>query len=251
MPRAHDYPDDLRVLQLLWRREEAPSARSGLTVSRIVEAAVDIADREGLKAVTMRRVAQGLGVSTMSLYNYVPGKEELAHLMFDHVYGEVPAGVPGDGDWRAGLEEVARGLWALHERHPWLVDLPLTRPLVGPNAVDRWEEQLRVVDGIGLAEVEMNAVLELVYGHVDGMARRRVEISRDAERSGMTDDEWWEHVFPVFTRVLADRDLAVSARVGEAVGAPHTDPELVFEFGLARILDGVAALLERRGTNSG
>lgn len=79
-------------------------------------------------------------------------------------------------------------------------------------------------------------------------ARRAVAIARDAQRSGMTDDEWWYSVLPTLTRDMSDRFYPLAERVGSAVGAPHTEPDHVFEFGLARILDGVEALVATRTT---
>lgn len=246
MPSSRDYPDHPRAWALLWRPAEEPSSRTGLTARRIVDAAVGIADAEGLSALTMRRVAEELGVGAMSLYTYVPGKDELVFLMIEAVTGELPREGGEEGGWRERLEAMARSYWDLHRRHPWLVDVPVTRPVVGPNGMDRWEHELRALDGIGLDELEMNAVAELARRHVEATARYMVQAERDAKRSGMSDDEWWYSVLPVMERVLVGRSYPLSARVGEAIGAPHSNPEYAFAFGLARILDGVELLVASR-----
>jgi AcrR family transcriptional regulator len=245
MPKGREYPDHPRTLALLWRPVDEPSPRTGLTVRRIVEAAIEIADADGLRAVTIRKVADALGVGAMSLYTYVPGKDELVFLMIEAVIGELSPESGAEG-WRARLEEIARSYWALHRRHPWLVEVSVTRPVVGPNGMDWYEHELSLVDGIGLDELEMNAVVELLRRHVEGTARYAVEAARDAKRSGMSDDEWWYSVLPVLERVLVGRDYPLSARVGGAIGAPHSDPEHGFEFGLSRILDGVELLVSSR-----
>lgn len=246
MPESRDYPDHARAFRLLWRGPDQPSARSGLTVGRVVDAALELAGEGGLAALSMRKVAERLGVGAMSLYTYVPGKEELVMLLVERVAGELSSQVPAGATWRQRLETIARDYWQLYHRHPWLVDVPLTRPVGGPNSFDRYEFELRAVDGLGLDDLEMNAVVELLHSHVEGAARRTVEIRRDAERSGVSDDEWWYSVLPVLEEVLADRDYPLANRVGTTLGAPHTDPTFLFEFGLARILDGIEQLIASR-----
>ena len=271
--------DDVRLLRLLWRGDELPSARSGLTVDRVVASGVSLADGSGLAAVSMRRVAQDLGVGAMSLYTYVPGRTELVLLMADHVVGELVAAgwAPGerserDGGpeqdpagrgatserserdrgpdqkptWRAGLRRMAEDFWALLERHPWLLDVPLTRTSFGPNAVESYEAQLAVVDGLGLDPLEMNAVLELVNEHVAGAARRLLAIRADQESSGISDDDWWYGVEATLVEVMAGKDYPLAGRVGVAVGAPHLDTSYLLQFGLERILDGLETLIATR-----
>src|SRR5690606_20875133 len=108
--------DPARSLALLWRTSERVSRKGkpDLSVDRIVRAAIEVADTEGLQARSMRRVAERLGVGTMSLYTYVPGNPELLDVMLDTVYGETarPEDVPGG--WRARLELIARENWALY-----------------------------------------------------------------------------------------------------------------------------------------
>lgn len=234
------------MLTLLWRSADEPSSRSGLTVGRIVAAAVELADVDGLAALSMRRVAERLGVGAMSLYTYVPGKEELVILMTDAVLVELPTDDSQDAGWRDRLTSISRAYWGLYQRHPWLLDVPASRPVVGPNRSDRYESELQAVAELGLDDLEMNAVLELVQSHVAGTARRAMEASRDAERSGVSDDEWWYSVLPTLNRVMADRYYPLSERVGAAIGAPHSDAGHIVEFGLARILDGLEALIASR-----
>ena len=238
--------DDPGLLRLLWQVEDAPSTRSGLSTDAVVEVAVALADEQGLERLTMRAVADRLGVGTMSLYTYIPGKVELVLLMQHRVLGELLPGAPAEG-WREGLRVMAHEHWRLYERHPWLLDVPLRRPALGPNHLDRYEHELRIVDGIGLDDHEMNAAIEVVQGHVAGAAQRLRRIRQDADASGMSDDEWWYSVLPTLTQVLADRSYPVSGRVGEAIGAPHLDTDYLMEFGLERILDGLEALVTARG----
>jgi AcrR family transcriptional regulator len=110
--------DDAALLQLLWRGEEQPSPRSGLTVGKIVRAGIELADAAGLEALTMRRVAEQLGVGTMSLYTYVPGKGELLDLMVDRVYGE--RADENECDEAQAAVHVSLLSWSgLRESSPW------------------------------------------------------------------------------------------------------------------------------------
>lgn len=243
--------DPARSLALLWRTHERPSrgGRSGLSVDRIVSAAIEIADAESLAALSMRRVAEHLGVGTMSLYTHVPGKGELIDVMLDTVVGEVPMPDDMSDGWRAKLEAVARANWALYHRHPWMLQIATGRPPLGPNLIAKYDYELRAVEGIGLDDIEMDSVVTLVLGHTESAARRALEASQAEQHTGMTDEQWWGASAPILSRVFDASRYPTAARVGaaagEAYGAAH-DPEHAFEFGLQRVLDGIAVLVEAR-----
>ncbi len=244
--------DPARSLALLWRTRERPSRRGKpeLGVDRIARVAIELADAEGLAALSMRRVAESLGVGTMSLYTYVPGKAELIDVMLDMVYGETQRSDDAGAGWRARLEAVARANWALYRRHPWMLQIAVHRPVMGPNLIAKYDHELRTIDGVGLDDVEMDSVLSLVLGHVEGAARHAVEADQSAAHSGVSDEQWWHAHAPLLARVFDARRFPVAARVGGAAGATHGaahDPVHAFEFGLQRILDGVEALVEQRG----
>ena len=121
-----------RTLALLWRdaegiHSERAERRRGpgrsLSVDAVVDAGLALADADGLAAVTMRAVARHVGVSTMSVYTYVPGKAELLDLMHDAVLGELPTDYRAHGDWRSATEASVRDVWALYERHPWMLHI--------------------------------------------------------------------------------------------------------------------------------
>ncbi|MEU8247649.1 TetR/AcrR family transcriptional regulator [Nonomuraea sp. NPDC048916] len=243
--------DPARSLALLWRTSERTSRKGkpDLSVDRIVRAAIEVADSEGLQGLSMRRVAERLGVGTMSLYTYVPGKPELLDVMLDTVYGETarPEEVPGG--WRERLELIARENWALYLRHPWLLQVATSRPVLGPNATAKYDHELRAVDGIGLTDVEMDSVITLVTGFVHGTARGAVEASQAESQTGMSDEQWWAAHAPFFSRIADASRFPTAARVGQAAGEAlggAYSPEQAFEFGLRRVLDGIQALVDRR-----
>ncbi|MEV4416855.1 TetR/AcrR family transcriptional regulator [Catellatospora sp. NPDC049609] len=242
--------DPGRSLALLWGSHTRPG-RSGLTVRAIVTAAIELADAEGMDAATMRRVAERLGSGTMSLYTHVPGKTELADLMVDTVLGELYTGVDdpaGHGGWREGMRYVAERNWDVSLRHPWLLDATGGRPTLGPNAVAKYEAELRVLEGIGLSDVQMDSVLALVLTHVEGVARSHAGLARAQRDSGMSEQEWWRSTAPVLERVMEGHEFPLASRVGEAsseVYQASTDPAYAFAFGLDVILDGVQRLIEK------
>ncbi len=243
--------DPARTMELLWgihkRRTRGP--KPGLTVDQIAGAAIEIADAEGLDGLSMRRVADRLGAGSMSLYRYVPGKAELLDVMVDRVSGETERPDDLPGGWRPRLEQVARENHRLFQRHPWLLQVFPGRPPLGPNVMAKYDYELRAVEGIGLTDVEMDSVLTLVLGYVRASAGSAVESARAPERTGQTDDQWWTAVFPALEKVFDPRRYPLAARVGTAVGEHYQeayDPERTFEFGLERLLDGVAVLVDKR-----
>jgi AcrR family transcriptional regulator len=244
--------DPARSLELLWRmrREPTRGPKPALTVERIVAAALRIADAEGIGAMSMRRVAEEVGAGAMTLYRYFPGKGELLDVMLDTVYGEMPRREV-DGDWRAKLDEVARENRELYLRHPWMLQVAVSRPPLGPHLMAKYEWELSTIEGIGLTDLEMDATIALVNGYVHGAVRTAVEARQVIQRSGMTDKEWWLAHVPHLDQIADTKKFPLSSRVGTAVGneydAPY-DSEQAFEFGLARLLDGVAALLSERRT---
>jgi AcrR family transcriptional regulator len=251
--------DPARTLELLWRQPGAPTSqygpRPGLTVDRIVETATAIADAEGLETVTMRRIAQALDVSPMSLYTYVPGKAELLDLMLDMVLGRMPRTEPAEDHWRARLEAIAHDNRALYERHPWVAAISTSRPPLGPGVVAKYEHELRALDGLGLDDVEMDAALTFVLGFVATCARAAAEMRASQLESAMTDEQWWAANEPLLARVFDADRYPTAARVGAAAGEAYeaaSDPAHAYRFGLQRVLDGLGVLIEsRRGDAAG
>lgn len=244
--------DPARSMALLWRAADAGEPRrgpkAGLSVERVVAAAVALADAEGLAALSMRRVATELGVGAMTLYTHVPGKGELVDLMLDHVLGELYGDDLAPGPWRARLEAVARANWDLLVRHPWAVHVATGRPPLGPNLMAKYERELRAVDGLGLSELQMDLLVTLLNGFVRGTVSG-VQEKVEAERAtGVTEDEWWAATAPYVGKVFDPARYPTAARVGpvagEELGAAY-DPERSFEFGLERLLDGIGVLVER------
>ena len=240
--------DPNRSLQLLWRLDVKPGRgpKPGLSLDQIVAAAIEVADAEGLRALSMRRVADRLGVGTMSLYRYVPAKAELLDLMLDAVDGEIgrpPNSVEG---WRARLEFFARESWSGYQRHPWVLHIVGidARPPLGPNILASFEAMLASVAGIGLKGSEMVAVIKLVQGYVQSVARSVVEADQIVAETGVSVGQWWSERTEFWEEIFDVDRFPTMTAVWESGG--FQDPEDDFEFGLTRVLDGVEVLVTAR-----
>ena len=241
-----------RTLELLWRRtlgtpQGSRGPKQRVSVDEVIQAAIAVADEDGLPAFSMRKVADRLGLKLMSIYTYVPGREELIGLMVDEVMGERP--LPAhEGALRERLTAMARYAWEEYHRHPWLLQADLSRPWIGPNGSDRWEWQLAAIEGEGFTDLEMDQVVTLISGFTAGAARTSIDARRAVERSGISDAQWWEINAPILQRVMPGGAYPISGRVGTVAGQEYNavgDPERSFRFGLERILDGLADLLDR------
>jgi AcrR family transcriptional regulator len=220
----------------------------------IVAAAIELADAEGLSAVSMRRVAERLRKSAMALYTYVPGKAELLDLMLDTVYGELAVDHDLAGGWRAAVEASARASWAFYERHAWVLQISGARALLGPGELDVFESQLRLLDNLGLSGVDVMRTVGVVAGFVRGSAKALSDARTAEQATGLSDDDWWSARSPYFEELSADvwpTRYPTIAKLSEehAFDAPADDenPYMVqdaldtFEFGLQRLLDGIEA----------
>lgn len=242
--------DPTRSLPLLWGPPPRPG-RSGLTLAAIVAAATKLADEQGLAAVSMRQLAATLGVGTMSLYGYVPGREELVELMADGAWRGLYADLDepsAQGSWRQGLRFVAERNWAVLTAHPWMTELSATRPVLGPHLSDKYEAELRVLDGIGLSDLEMDSVLALVTAHTESTARILNAQRSTVSQTGESDLQWWETMAPVLQRLMPAGRYPVADRVGRAAGEFHqaaAGAQHALHFGLDRIIDGVQALIDK------
>jgi AcrR family transcriptional regulator len=196
----------------------------GLTAPAIVEAAIAVADADGLDAVSIRRVAALLGVRPMSLYTHIASKDELLDLMANELVGLMLIEEPASNDWREALGEIARRSHATFVAHPWVLAAFARRPRPGPNAARHAKQMALAVAGIGLAPAEVWTVLGIVDDYVLGHALRVATTgnARDLEASMSVTDR---------------------AEVPEVAALPDVDHARTtsdsFELGLQTVLDGV------------
>jgi AcrR family transcriptional regulator len=246
--------DPARTIATLWgvRQPQRRGPRHTLTPAQVVDAAIAIADcDQDLEYVSMRRVAERLGVGTMSLYTYIASRDELVEAMLDKVYAEAVHALNPRRDqaWQDGLRQVAQANWDLHMRHSWVLQASTGRPGLGPHSIAKYEYELTVIEDIGLTDIEMDAVISLLHAHVEGVASRRIEADRVVRRTGITDQMWWQAVEPALSEVFDPSQFPIAARVGQTAGQAHQaaqNPEHAYTFGLERLIAGIAVLVHQR-----
>jgi len=248
--------DPGRSIALLWGLAGPNSPTGGRrgpkprhSAEEVVRAAIALADAEGLAALSMRGVAEMLGLSPMSLYTYVPSKAELMDLMLDRVAGEAQVpDAPAEG-WRDRLAQIARQGWTRAQRHPWILQVSSHRPPLGPNVLARVEATLNAIDGLGLSEMEMDQITSLVSDYVRGAVRAALDAREIEQLTGMTDEQWWAMNTPLLEGLVDPARYPTIIRIGEAYksgGLEPPDHERNFEFGLQRVLDGIEVFISTR-----
>lgn len=256
---ADDTPDRPvrlpRDVEVLWRAAEPPrrGPRPSLTLDRIADAAVALADAEGLGAVSMARLAESLGFTTMSLYRYVSSKDEVLALMADAAVGPPPAPEPGAPDgWRHRLEQLVRAQGPVLRAHPWLAQSDAALHATGPHRLAWMEAMVGALHGTGLHAAEKLGVAALLASHALSEARLASEFTAYERATAEPQDDDTPRVADygaiIAALVRPDEHPALAAAVAEGAfafdGPPDDDPDL--DFGARLILDGVAALVAAR-----
>ncbi|MBB5867603.1 AcrR family transcriptional regulator [Allocatelliglobosispora scoriae] len=238
----------LRTVDLLWGKDTPRGTRGprpGLDLEKITRAALAIADAEGINALSMQRVAGDLGYTTMSIYNYVPGKDQLIELMIDAATPPPPQPQVGD-TWREELERWVRATWELYHAHPWVLKVPTLNPPLGPHQLAWFEAALQALIRSGLAGGEVLSLGLYVIGSVRGQAAMALDLTTATSAQETAD------IAEAMSRVItADRFPAL-----HAVSTPSSTEEygaagqrlMELEFGLKLLLDGVEAYVEHRSS---
>ncbi|MEV0414281.1 TetR/AcrR family transcriptional regulator C-terminal domain-containing protein [Streptomyces sp. NPDC050448] len=236
------------------RRRPSPGANSEqeLSLDRIVRTAIEIADAEGLTALSMRGVAARLGVAVMSTYRYVPSKEDLVLYMADAAFGEESYPADAPEDWRTRIELGARTLWSLYRKHPWLAQLGcLTRPLLVPNLMVHGEWALGALDGHGLAPTTLFDIHVLLYSHVQGLAAHLESEAHAEAATGQSEDQWMDSRAPALRELVGSgRFPTFTKLVGTFEDGYDLNLDALFAFGLKALLDGLAPIVEDQKTSA-
>lgn len=239
-------PEWSRGLALAWGA--VPPAQRGpkreFTVDQVLDAALDIADADDIEAVTMPSVAAALGLTAMSLYRYVSSKEVLLLLLQERGMGMPPSSIADADGWRAGLEAHAAASAEIYRLHPWMLDITIRGIATTPNNLAWLEAGLAALESTSLSRKERVAVVLQVTGH----ARFRALVERGynervsetgASLSAVARDE----AELIGGLITSERfpELHATLVTGSLVDENFDN----FDFGLARILDGVAQYLAR------
>lgn len=230
-----------RYLSLLWGHDD-PAPRRGprptLTVTDIGRAGVAVADEKGADALSMKAIADKLGMTTMSLYRYVDTKDDMIDIVFDTAIGHAGPAILDGADWRIRAQNWARTFAAALRQHPWLAGLTLTRPPLGPAAISWLEIGVRCFDDTPLDGQQRMSSLLLLDGFVRQHVRQTVQMSLQEEPA---DRPTYESALAVFTAPGSHPGITA------ALAASRNDDdfyETELAFGLTVILDGLTALID-------
>ncbi|MGW2017498.1 TetR/AcrR family transcriptional regulator [Streptomyces sp. NPDC001927] len=225
--------------EVIWARPERTGRGPKPAYSRadIVAAAVRIADADGIEALSMRRIAADIGCGTMSLYNYVPRKEDLYELMVDAVSGEYELPDPPSGDWRADMLQVGRQARGILRRHPWVIRLMTTGYAFGPNALRFLEACLACLDGLDLPGGTKMELIATVNGTVMTIVANELALAERARGLPWSEEQEQAVRGAYLAGRLAGGDYPrLAAVIGEA-GVERLDPEEIFDRTLGRAID--------------
>ncbi|MEU1730018.1 TetR/AcrR family transcriptional regulator [Streptosporangium sp. NPDC020145] len=226
----------------VWARETA-GRRPKLTREAIVRTAIEVADAEGLDAVSIRRIATELGARAMSLYTHIERKEDLLDLMADETNAEILVEGELPDDWREAISAVVRRTRETIRRHPWLVDLVASRPQVGPNGLRHGEQSLAALSGLPIPPEQKWRIIAAVDDYALGFVIR--ETLRGEGRSGYTwtPQEREALMRPYLRELLESGEFPNLAPLVNEIASGPADPAAAdedFEQGLRWMLDGIA-----------
>lgn len=237
------------LVDLLWRDDSAAEIggrrgpRARRSTAEVVSRAVELADHSGLDAVTIRALAQSLELPPMSIYTHVNSRADLLVLMLDVMHSRMRARSIEEAGWPARVRAVAEDNLDLLRGHPWVLDIDDQRSALGPGTIAKYDRELRAFDDTGLSDVERDAALSFVLDFVRAAAMRMRE-SAEKEQFGA----FWAEAGPRLATFLGERfplAQSVGQAAGESLGAPY-DAAVAWEFGMARVIDGLRAIIGER-----
>lgn len=229
----------------IWLRLARSPRPQPLSIDRIVHAAMELADREGLEAITIRRLAAAVHASPMALYRYVASKDDVFELLVDAAYAEMVLPEHVRGQWRQDLRAAAIAIRATVNKHPWLPSLLAAGPSIGPHALLHSEFCLAALDGLGLDITTMMSIAGMVTGFSVSFAASESAETELNQRSGTSEEDRRAAAGPYIEReVLASGRFPFLARwVMEGL---DSDSDELFDLGLDCVMDGIEARLMRR-----
>lgn len=225
------------TLELLWGLRAAPTRgpKAAFGVSDVAAAAVEIADSDGVGAVSMEQVAARLGYTKMSLYRYVDSKAALLAVMIELAIGEPPDLTNVRGGWRGQARRWCELMWQTWDRHPWVPEATVGDRPTGPNEVGWSVAALTVFTDIGLGRGAVVDAVALLSGHL----RNTYAVTAAGSQP------WTDRVQPdpVLQDVMARAGVSYPALDQVVAGKPLSPDRR--SFGLERILDGIELYLEQ------
>lgn len=246
-----ELPELPRGIALAWGVAANPQRgpKREMSVERIVEAAVELADADGIGAVSMAAVAAKLGFTPMSLYRYVSAKDDLLLLMQEEATGIPPEEHREHEGWRDRLRALFEAQVLIYLRHPWILALPITGSPITPNSSAWIEVGLEALAETPLTESERLAVALAMTGQARWYGMVLAGYSEQARITGLTADEVSARESALFDRVIsADEYPHLRRAIDAGVFVDQQDP---FRFATERLLDGISMYIDALGRGEG
>ncbi|MCX5193066.1 TetR/AcrR family transcriptional regulator [Streptomyces sp. NBC_00249] len=227
----------------VWTRPRRRKEQPALSREQIVAAAVRLLDAEGLEALSMRKLGAGMGTAATSLYRHVANKDELIELVVDEVFGELelPEAIGPQG-WRAALSHCGHSLRDMVLRHPWMASVlgQVGLAHLGPNLMSMSERMLGLAQTAGFPPGEADLAIKAVVSYVIGATTSEASYLSLLARSGKSEPEWLESLRPAAQEALEDHPLTKERAASRQGLDPARLREETFDYGLQRVLDGLA-----------
>ena len=236
-----------RNLVLLYESRDVQrrGPRPALNLDTVIMAAVAIADAEGLPAVSMSRVAERVGFTTMSLYRHVRSKEELLLLMADRATDAVIP-VPKPGAWREGLSHWTTEMFATYRRHPWLLQVTMSAPPAAPAQLRWMEAGIQNLSRVPVHEGHKLQIIQLLHGYARGEAQLSTDLGSVAPDADTSTN--YGEILRTVVDPASHPALSRLVRSGVLDGPTEYDENIDFRFGLETILDGIERAIEKYGS---
>ena len=239
-------PDLRRRSELLWEDRTRPTRgpKPALSAEQVITAAMEIADEDGIGAVSMHAVAARLGFTPMALYRYFPSREALYDAIVDAGMGSPPRPPEPHGDWRAEVARWAHAKRAMLIARPWLAELPFVAAPHGPNWLTWLEALAEPLSRAGLSGEDVGQMISIIDGYTRGASDTVVSLAR-ARARGTSEQQWAAAVGADLGRAIGDPRFPHFAAIltTPSEGKPRTMEES-FDFGLQRVLDGIEMYIE-------
>lgn len=214
-----------------------------MSVEKIVDAAIELADREGIQAVSMSAVAKRLGYTPMSLYRYVSSKDDLLLLMQEEATGLPPEAGEDSPGWRPRLRELYEAASQVYLRQPWLLSLPITGSPITPNSSAWLEAGLEALADTPLTQDECIAASLLVTGAARWKGLVMAGYEEESRTSGLSAEEVAVREAQLFDAVITvDGYPSLRRAIDAGVFTSEFDP---FAFGFERGLDGLEGYIDQ------
>lgn len=238
-------PELPRAVALAWGVAANPQRgpKREMSIERIVDAAVEIADAGGLSAVSMSSVASALGFTPMSLYRYVTSKDDLLVLMQERGIGVPPESVAEADGWRDAIRAWGRATVELYLDHPWLLDIPIEGTPQTPNNLAWMDAGLAALKGLPLDYEDKVSVMLAVMAQVRWQSTILRGYTQAAAAAGVTPDAIDTRASDLLAQLITPEEFPeVHAALAGGVFSSDSDADSL-GFGLERVLDGIAAYL--------